>query len=306
VGDARLEFGKFAAAIGLALVCCVGIVSANAPEQPVSGRQVQHSSAASEAARRFAEEMQLAEKAQGRDAAVEHLQNALGQRPGHPDNLALEYRIGILLSQGYEPNNPRPWRREEAVVVFRYILQTYKHMDYYSKEPVNSSGDMQLMIPKAALHLASSESDPAKARVWIHFAMECMAQTCARRVADWTNEPAPREVREDDPLGGPLERAKWQSRMHRWQQRREKAAEGDVFSLLERSIARDAVHQYRYRFGTLRPTDVAIPMGRIVRDFPGTPMARIAQPRIDRIHRLFPDLDLEKLLDDSLRAFPEP
>lgn len=228
----------------------------------------------------FEKELQFAQKARTRDARIKHLRNALKHRPGHPENLAAEYRIGILLSQHYDPNNPQPPRREEAARVFDHILRTYKHMDYYRKDPTNSSSDLQFMIPKAAIHRANLTFDPnghEKIRQWLYFSMKCMAETHERRVKDWTNEPAPPEVRLDDPLGGQLERAKWKSRMHLWEQRRKRAAEGNVFSKSEMAIVEVAVRLYRSLYRRRMPGKVKELTEQIVRDFPGTPMAKVAQ-----------------------------
>jgi hypothetical protein len=241
----------------------------------------------SEAARLFEEEVQRAEKASERDVKIEHLRNALKHRPGHPDNLAAEFRIAVLLSQYYSSKKPQPVRRRDSVAVYENILQTYKHMDYYSKRPVDSSSDMQFMIPQAAIHLAclyrGLDGDNSKARQWTHFAMECMQKTFEQRMQDWANEPASPEVREDDPFGGRMERAKWKSRMHMWEQRQKRAKEGDVFSPLEMGTVEAAVRQHGYTFGPIHNAgDVTLAMGTIIRDFPGTPMAKIAEGHIER------------------------
>ena len=213
------------------------------------------------------------------------MRQALEYRPGDPNNLALEYRIGVLLSQYWDPEHPQPRRPEEAVEAFEHIVASYRHMDYYSRHPVNGSDDLQFKIPRAAIHLASLDSRPGQARHWSHFAMARLAETFERRQADWLNQPPPPEVREDDPLGGPRERAKWESRMHAWQERKRRAREGDVFGTLEMGVVEQAFRRYRNSFGWLRPSETVVAMGQIVRDFPGTPMARLAQGRIDRARK---------------------
>jgi hypothetical protein len=110
-----------------------------------------------------------------------------------------------------------------------------------------------------------------------------MQKTCEQRTKDWANEPSPPEVREDDPFGGPIERAKWKSRMHMWEQRQKRAKEGDVFSPLEMGTVEAAVRQYGYSFGLRQKAgDVALAMGTVIRDFPGTPMAKIAEGHIEK------------------------
>lgn len=268
--------------------------------------QGQDLSVSSEATQLFEEEVQLAEKASERDVKIVHYRNALKHRPGHPDNLAAEFRIAVLLSQYFSPKNPQPVRRRDSVSVYENILRTYKHMDYYSKRPVESSSDLQFKIPKAAIHLAclyrGLDGDNSKARQWTYFAMECMQKTCEQRTKDWTNEPAPPEVREDDIFGGRRERAKWKSRMQSWEQRKKRAKEGDVFSPLELATAKAAVRQYGYSFGLRQKAgDVALAMGNILRDFPGTPMAKIAEGHIGRAK----EMQLEELNRSIMDEFSE-
>ena len=258
----------------------------------------------------FKKELELARTAPDRDSRVEHLRQAVEYRPEDPRNLALEYRIGVLLCQHYDPKCPQPLRRREAVGVYEAVLKSYSHMDYYSSRPVDSMNDMQFMIPKAAVHLAclyrGLDGKEDKAREWTHFAMARMAETCERRKADWLSEPPPPEVHEDDPWGGPMARGKWEGRMQTWEERQRRAKEGDVFGPLEIAIAGAAVRQYGYSFGRQRPGEVAIPMGQIIRDFPGTPMAEIAEGHIERAKAMMLEgLDgnvLDGLPDDTVEA----
>ena len=50
------------------------------------------------------------------------------------------------------------------------------------------------------------------------------------------------------------------------------AEEGDVFGPVGRYTVKAAVKQFGHSFGAQRPEKVAIVMGQIVKDFPGTPM----------------------------------
>lgn len=145
-----------------------------------------------------------------------------------------------------------------------------------------------------------------KAKQWTHFAMKCLAETCERRRNDWLNEPPPREL-----LGVPQGGAgpagnTLGTRMKRWSERQEKATKGDVFAELETTLAEVAVMQYALAFGKLRHSEVAIPMGQIIQDFPGTPMAKIAQSHIDRAKaRMLEGLDRDTL-DGFLRSPDSP
>ena len=286
------QFGKYVVLAGLTLilgVCSIqaGMVGPLPPPPPPELSQDKVDSASSEATQLFEKEVQLAEKARERDVKIEHLRNALKHRPEHPDNLAAEFRIAVLLSQYYDPENPQPVLRKDSVGVYENILRTYKHMDYYSKKPVNSSGDMQLMIPEAAIHLAclyrGLDGDNGKARQWTHFAMKCMAETYEHRKTDWPSEPRPRwPGKQALSMLGPEYKEKMQGRIERWKKRQKDAAEGDVFSPLEMSVVKAAVRQYGYTFGKQRLSEVVVPMSQIIKDFPGTPMVKVAQGHIER------------------------
>lgn len=309
----RAHLGRYLVLIGLTLLLCVCGVRADTVGPPPSPRERQDiSSITSEATQLFEKEVQLAEKARERDVKIEHLRNALKHRPEHPDNLAAEFRIAVLLSQYYDPENPQPVLRKDSVGVYENILRTYKHMDYYSKKPVNSSGDMQLMIPEAAIHLAclyrGLDGDNGKARQWTHFAMKCMAETYERRKTDWPSEPRPRwPGKQALSMLGPEYKEKMQGRIERWKKRQKDAAEGDVFSPLEMAVVKAGVRQHGHTFGLRQNAGgVALAMGNILRDFPGTPMAKIAEEHIERAKEMmFEELDrsiMDELSDNVVEA----
>jgi|GEM_PF-2124775 len=240
----------------------------------------------------FNNEISLASQSSRRDAQLDHMNKAILCRPNEPDNLRIELEMAVMLSQRWDPKNPQPLQRDKALHIYEHIVNTYNHMDYYSTDPVNSSTCKQFMVPQAAVHLAclyrGLNDDTAKAREALRMAMQCMNRTYQRRKNDWLNASAPPEVRLDDPLGGPRERAKWKSRMLRWQQRKDAARSGEVFSPLEISLAQSAVRQYGYTFGQKQQLpDVVAAMTEVIRDFPGTPMATVATGHIDRAKQLF-------------------
>jgi len=308
----RSHLYRHMALIGFTLILGVCSVRADIVGQPPSLHQGQNLSISSEAAQLFEDEVQLAEKARERDVKIEHLRNGLKYRPEHPDNLAAEFRIAVLLSQYYDPENPQPVRRRDSVGVYERILRTYKHMDYYSKEPVNSSSGMQFMIPEAAIHLAclyrGLDEDNGKSRQWTHFAMNCMAETYERRKTDWLSEPQPRwPGKQALSMLGLEYKEKMQGRIERWKKRQKDAAEGDVFSPLEMAVVKAAVRQYGYTFGLRQKAgDVALAMGNIIRDFPGTPMAKVAAGHIERAKEMMLEeldrdiMDEPYVLTDSL------
>ncbi|HUT30913.1 MAG TPA: hypothetical protein VMX13_14060 [Sedimentisphaerales bacterium] len=236
---------------------------------------------------RFNQELRLAKEAPDRNSKVEHMAKALSYGPNHPDNIKIEFEMAVAMSQHWDPENPQPMRREEALEIYKRILATYNHMDYYSPEPVNRSSCKQFMVPESAVHLAclyrGLRRDTPKARETLHFGMECMQKTYERRKSDWANAQPPREPKPNDRFGGPFKRAKWESRMAHWQKRKKAAEAGDVFSKLEMETAKAAVRQYGYTFGQRQKgMQVALAMGEIIRDFPDTPMAKIAAGHIER------------------------
>jgi len=251
----------------------------------------------------FNKEIQAAEKAPHRDAKVEHLRKALSYRPNHPDNIVIEYRIGIELSQREDP------KFREALAIFENIVERYDHMDYYEMEGPDTIYSPQAMVAHAHTLAASLHrmlyKDSTKAREHLWRAMECMKQTYERRKEDWLNLPPPPRPREDSPFGGPREMSKWKYRMDFWKQRKEEAAAGNVFSRDEVLYAEAAVRQYGYSFGPHKPEMVPVDMNEIIRHFPDTPMARIAQGHIDRISETMREKILEEpILDDKVIMAP--
>ena len=254
----------------------------------------------------FQKELELAEAATDRDTRVQHLQTALAHRPNDPENIVIECRIAAELSQRYDPEHPTPFRREEALKVIEGIVKRYEHMDYYSPRPVNSSNSMQLMMPQAAIWGACLERglnrNNQKAREYTLFAMRCLTDTYERRMGDWSHEPPPPRPSLDDPVrGGEMGTRKWKARMDRWQERQQSAAKGEVFRRLEMSAVTAAVRQHGYTYGRQQPHEVPIAMGEIVRAFPGTPMAKVAQEHMDRAGKMA----FEGMGEDILESFDD-
>ncbi len=247
----------------------------------------------------FKKEIELAEQAQDRDTRVRHLQQALTCRPGHPGNIAIEYHIAVEWSVRSDPEHPQPLRREDALKVVEGIVSTYKHMDYYSPKKVNSVSSKQLMFPQAAIKGACLERglnrNSGKARKYTLLAMECMKETCEKRIDDWKAEQPPSQPAADDPVrGGVMGMSKWRARMNRWRERQEAAAKGEVLGGLEMATVKAAVRQFGYTYGPQKPEEVAIAMNEVIRLFPGTPMAKVAQGHIDRATKMVK----QKLLRD--------
>lgn len=249
----------------------------------------------------FEREMELADKAPDRDAKVEHLRNALALRPNDPENIKIEHRIVVLLSQVRDIARGQAPQPDEALREAERLLATYRHMAYYESQPPNSSSSAQMLVPETAILaacLSSGQGDPKQARRYLWQAMACLQQTWEARRKDWLAAPPPREL----PLGTaglPLDSdaEKFGAKYRIWQEHRRKAQEGDCFGPLEMVITKAAVRQYGYSFGPHKAQEVPLPMVEVIRAFPGTPMARIAQEHIDRSASL--------MLRDILKEIPQ-
>lgn len=254
------------------------------------------------------QQMDLAEKAPDRDTRLVHLHKALTIRPDDPGNLAIVYRIAIELSQRYDPQYPEQTpRRKEAMVIYEKLVKEYHHMDYYSSEPVDRSYDPQLMVPGAYIHLAclyrGLHGDSAKARDCLIRAMECLKQTYEKRIEDWSSEPAPPKPNPNSPFGGLSAMGKWEARTAQWNKRRQDAANGDVFGPLEMESVKAAVRQYGYSHGRQKAYEVPAVMGEIIKMFPGTPMAKVAEEHAQRAVTMTDD-ELYEKLPDTLTDMP--
>jgi len=228
----------------------------------------------------FQKELKLA--VGSRDSRVEHLRKALALRPGHPDNVHIEFQIGVLLSQWTQSPEEPLWR-EAALDVFAHICEAYNPLDYGDSEVDTSGRDAQNEIAQAAVFAGdfSGRKDPEKAREYYWKAMTCLHQTWERRLREWLNQPAPEPYDPDSPFSrGELEKSKYDSRAHWWKENQKKAADGDVLTIREVSTARLAVERYGMGYGPQSPEIVAVHMDKIIKAFPGSPMARFAEEQI--------------------------
>jgi len=273
---------------------------------PVQADDAATSMASAEMDARFTAAMYAAEEAVykgNRESAIEHFHEALTYRPDHPENLAIEFTIGIELSQR------KPPRPSEAMIVFEHILATYTHMDYYSERPVNSSGSMQFMMPKAGVLVANlmlgAKQNPQKAQEYLLRAMEQMNETYQKRIKDWSDVQPVDDRNPFSDIVDDMKAAKRQSVEHIYEQQRAAAAKGNVFSSLEMVTVEEAVRQYGYSHGRHRPEVAIVVMREIIDRFPGTPMAKVAQGHIDKALAM---LDQERLDDlaEKITYIPPP
>jgi hypothetical protein len=243
----------------------------------------------------FAEHLRKADTADTLYAKIDHLREAVALRPGHPDNIAIEFHVALLLSQCPDREHHQGPRPEEALCALEGIVAKYDHMHYYQADTPDeempslrsyAGVSPQVVVPRACILAAEMHyvlrHDAEKAREYLLKGMACIRMTYERRRQDWANKRPPREAGLDDPFGGEIARAKWATRYAAWERRRKRAAEGDVLDESELPVARTLVKLYGETFGKQRPSEVATAMGPIVRSFPGTPMAAIAQEHMDR------------------------
>jgi hypothetical protein len=226
----------------------------------------------------FETELAAAKSATDRDGRVAHLRRALALRPGDADNLNIEFEIGILLGQR------DPVRQHDSLDAFERIVQRYDHANYYHAEPENSAVLPAMKVPRAAILAASilngAAGDDQAARKYAVVAMKDMQWTFERRRADWQNEPRPTSRPFDE---GALEQAKLKNRIAYWEKRKTQAARGDIRLLgpYGEILAEAAVRQYFFSAGVKSLSQMRQSMDQIIRDFPGTPMAKIAQKNIE-------------------------
>jgi len=216
---------------------------------------------------------------------TDHIAEALSHRPDHPDNIRLEYKMAVAMSQYRNPGDTRPLRRSQALKLFEKIVDTYNHMDYYSLRPEDSDSiEMpQMIIPRAAIHAASlnmaMKNDNVRAREYIIKGLDCLYETCKKRKEDWLNEPQPQSPPEYLPR---REKMKWEMRVKAWKERQQKAQEGDVFGIDEMLYARVAIRNYGISFGKTQDIgDVVSAMSEVMKKYPDPPLSKIAAQYID-------------------------
>jgi hypothetical protein len=234
--------------------------------------------------------LMLTNFAGGKDAAdreteIERLRKELTYRPNNADNITIEYRLAILISQRTDPQTHQYIVTDETRQIYERIVNNYKHMDYYSKDSPNHPRSPQIIVPKCAITAGFYQKDQEKAREYYHKTMECLHQTYQRRKKDWETAPSPKKPSLNSPFGGPREMAKWESRMFMWQRRKLDAAEGDVLKEIELRLVKGAVKRcllsYLSEYGdrnypSFNQDKIRKAEMKIVKDFPDTPIADYA------------------------------
>ena len=268
----------------------------------------------------YGREMRLAEAAPDRASRHKHWREALAANPNHPMNIVIESRIATELAQRVDKARGEYPKSEEELNLYIEIATKYNHMDYYRPRPTEETWGAQSLVPRAALHAGAmlffEKGETEKAREYLLQAMADIEKTWRRRTQDWQDSPKPtpsaEEIGPDASLGGA---GKYKRRVAEWQRRREAAAKGDVLGEFETRIIKVAVQYCGQTYGRQRPEDVPIAMNEIIRRFPGTPIAKVAQGHIDRASKMVTqgilrdfdadaDLLAEGILDTAEKSAP--
>jgi hypothetical protein len=238
--------------------------------------------------------MVAAGRAPGRVERVENLKRALAIRPNHPGNIVLEYRIGVALSQHGDPASGTGPNPREAIPWFEGILKHYKQETYHENIPPGGSWDAQLLIPKAAVHLASihvltGKSDPQAMRDILLTGLDAADYTYQKRKEAWANQPpppSPEEVKNHpdrhfmllhEDRGGKIA-----MQYENWQRRQEAVAKGEILNDTEMLAVRSAVSHYGYAGGPQKPWEVEPAMRELIERYPNTQIAQVAQRHIEQ------------------------
>jgi len=247
------------------------------------------------------------EQATGFDAKLRHFRTALSWNSDHPEKVALEYRVAVMLKEVYDSGTATWPRRKEALAMFRGIVDRYDHTSYYTNTGANSPWEAEVVVPQAAIRsavlLAQQGGDAEEvARYWSR-ALEMMNQTCRRRIREWSTAPRPEPPH--GPFDGPREQSKWQSRVAEWERRKEAAAKGEVLSVSELRTLEGSVPSIDVKRGGQTTHEILARLRQIAETYRGTPIARIAQQRLEAAKGdpvvLLGQLNAGELSDEEIR-----
>jgi hypothetical protein len=215
------------------------------------------------------------------DKEIEKLREDLTHSTNTPDNITTEYQLATLIRHRIDPKTHQYIVTDETRQIYEGIVNKYNHMDYYSTDLPNHPHSEQIIIPESAVIAASYQKDKEKARWYYLKALGCLNQTYLRRKKDWQTAPAPEKPSEDSPFGGPRETAKWESRMFRWQKRKQDAERGNVLHKFELEIMKRAVKSYLLSYlsaygdknhPSSNQDKIRNARMKIMKDFPDTPI----------------------------------
>jgi len=228
-------------------------------------------------------EIAAALRAPDRDARVARLRSALAQRADDPWAIVLEFDMATLLGQNPDPDHHQEVHPEESLAVLRRIVEHYDHKAYYNSRTIGETCAPTFMVPRAAIIAASIDNglvhDFPGARAYAMTALDDLDWTFRKRTQDWANAPRPAPL--PPMLQGPMEVAKYNSRVAGWEKDKQDAAAGLAIGPYEKELAEAAVRQYGLSYGPQRPEEVAPIMQRLIERYPKSPIATAAQGHID-------------------------
>ncbi len=277
----------------LIAVAVVGVASCLASGVPAPA-VVQPAPATPTPAEVFKQEYELGQRTKERGERFAHWDKAIAAYPDHPDRIMLEYRTAVSLHQRRDKSRGIVPKPKEAYARYRRIVENYNHLDYYKTRPGEETWGTQLMVARAAMQAGGMACfvfrDAETARTYLLKAMESIGQTQQRRTMDWLGAPEPQPWTPPHEsaklLGTARAEKKYRHLLAEWRQRREAAGRGEVLGKFETRIAEITVRHFGGTFGRQRPFEVARAMGIIIRKFPGTAVAKIAQQHVDKAGEL--------------------
>ncbi len=244
------------------------------------------------------------------------IEKALTYRPNDPENIRLEYKMAVAMSQYRKQGEERPQRLDEALKLYQRVLDDYSHMDYYSRNPQDSDSieSPQMMMPRAAIHVSSImrglSGDYIGSREYAEKAMDYLNQTFKKRKADWLESPKPQQGAYDHLFDPPSSLFRdnlspYDRKVKNWEENIRKAKEGDIFGKHEIATTMAAVSEYGYSFGEKQDIgDVILAMNNIIEKYPDTPMSKIALQYIDHAkNKVLSELDKD-IMDNVFEAHP--
>jgi beta-lactamase regulating signal transducer with metallopeptidase domain len=254
----------------------------------------------------FRQERERGDRANDFDTKLQHYRKALQWQSDHPEKLALEYQLAVMLKEFYNSRTATWPRRKEALAMFRHIVDSYDHMEYYTTAGAGGPWEAQVAVPNATIRaawlLSAEGGDRKEVHQYLSRALDMMNETCRRRLREWSTaprEPAP------DAFDGPLEQSKWQSRVAEWERRKKAAAEGEVLSKSELLTVEFAIPRLDPSKGAQASPEVITRLHEITERYPGTPIARIARQRLEAAKGdpgvLLRQLNAGELSDEKIR-----
>ena len=247
--------------LAVILLCWMPAIATPAAHAQEAGYDPQRFEEAMKQAREYDPNEQRDIQRHDRDKAVQYYREALKWRPGHPDNLEIEFRMGVLLSQ-YNFKG-QGLRRKEGYEVFERIISNYPKNNLLTAQAAILAGDLCGIKAANMRHVSRLAADAigehdrvleqdmnatddawiVKAREHYHYALECLAQISKERGAV-SGEDAKRIFPQYSPL----------------------------FAA--------AVDQYAGSYIWRPPSEKRSAYERVVQEFPGTPLASAAEIRV--------------------------